>query len=177
MTDISQDAPGHNRLPPLPGEPDRDAIFAQRVRVLREAAQLTQRQVADKMTFAGYRMHQTTIAKIEAGERPVYVGEAVALAGVLGVGIGDLITEPREGDVITALAERSRWAARVNELATEAQTLQSKLADTQARLADAQQNLAIASARAQQLHDAGFSSAEAAARYRARRAERTRVTE
>ena len=79
VRDIPQDTPGSNRLPPLrPAE--SDAILARRLRALREAAQLTQRQLADRMAGAGYQMHQTTIAKIESGDRPVTIGEAVAAA-------------------------------------------------------------------------------------------------
>ena len=77
VTDNHQDASGTNKLPSWS---DPDGVLARRVRALRETSDLTQREIADKMTAAGYRMHQTTIAKIESGERPVYVGEAVALA-------------------------------------------------------------------------------------------------
>jgi transcriptional regulator with XRE-family HTH domain len=151
VTDIPQDPPGPGKqpglralakelgvvpvaraylglLPPLPDEADPDAVFARRVRQLRESAGLTQRQVADQMTGAGYRMHQTTIAKIEADDpRPVYVGEAVTLARILGVSLSDLLSEPTEVD------ERQLADARiaVAALAHQQQMLQARLAEAQ----------------------------------------------
>ena len=60
---------------------------------------------------AGYKMHQSTVAKIESGERPVSIGEAVQLAEVLGVDLGELTTE-RPGDHRTGQsAPRTRRGA------------------------------------------------------------------
>ena len=68
-------------------EPQRNpgTAFGRRLRGLREDAGLTQRQLADVMRGAGYKIHQTTVAKIEAGERTVSVDEAAQLADVLGI--------------------------------------------------------------------------------------------
>lgn len=143
MEHIHQDAPGRNKLPPLPGEADPDAVLARRLRALREIAELTQRQLADQMTGAGYQMHQTTIAKIEAGQRPVIVGEAVALARIIGVGVADLLSEPVEGDgeLADALAElgsRERGVhemeARAARAAVDAQDAQTALDGARAQL-------------------------------------------
>ena len=67
-----------------------DEMFGQRLRALREVA-LTQRQLANEMTAAGHTMYQTTIAKIESGERPVSFGEAVSFAEVLGADLDGLV--------------------------------------------------------------------------------------
>ena len=49
-------------------ESQPDAMFGRNLRYLREEAGLTQRQLADLMRATGYKMHQTTVAKVEAGE-------------------------------------------------------------------------------------------------------------
>jgi len=74
-------------------EPQRNpgTAFGRRLRYLREEAGLTQRQLADVMRAAGYKMHQTTVAKIEAGERAVPVDEAAQFADVLGIDLTQLI--------------------------------------------------------------------------------------
>jgi transcriptional regulator with XRE-family HTH domain len=113
----SQDAPRHNIWPP---GTDPDEVLPIRLRAARESAGLTQRQLAASMTTAGYGMHQTTIAKIEAGERPVTVGESAALARVLGVDHAGLITNPgaswnRRAELPGALAERVRLTEQVGK--------------------------------------------------------------
>ena len=67
MPNTPQDTPGPNTEA---GVSAFDAAFGRHVRQIREANQLTQRQLAALMTAAGHSMYQTTIAKIEAGTRP-----------------------------------------------------------------------------------------------------------
>jgi transcriptional regulator with XRE-family HTH domain len=68
-----------------------DVVFAERLRAVRRTARITHRQLADRMTAAGRKMHPSTIAKIEACDRPVSIGEAVHLAAVLCVDLHDLL--------------------------------------------------------------------------------------
>lgn len=84
------------------GEPGR--ILAAQVRALREKLGMTQGGVAKEMTARGITMRQSTIAKIEANQRPVYVNEAVMLAAILGTDLADLVTDPRQRDMRDALA-------------------------------------------------------------------------
>jgi transcriptional regulator with XRE-family HTH domain len=72
-----------------------DAIFARRLREVRQVAGVTQQQLADRMTAVGHKMHRSAIAKIEVGDRPVSIGEAVQLAGQLGTTLMDLVTDAR----------------------------------------------------------------------------------
>jgi transcriptional regulator with XRE-family HTH domain len=135
VTDIPQGPAGYNRLPPLPGESDPDAVFAQCLRAARAAAGLTQRQIADLMTGAGYQMHQTTIAKIESGERPVILGEAVALARIVGADLADLIDGPAEGNQLAvALAELAGHQRNVEALEGRAARAAVDAQDAQAAL-------------------------------------------
>ena len=71
-------------------------------------AGITQQQLADRMAIAGHRMHRSAIAKIESGERPVTIGEAVEFAGILGIPLADLVTGPGLDD-----ARRDRIEAQV----------------------------------------------------------------
>ncbi len=54
---------------------------------------MTQQTLADLMAGTGNKFHRSTIAKIENGDRPVTIGEAVQLAGILGVNVLDLIRD------------------------------------------------------------------------------------
>jgi transcriptional regulator with XRE-family HTH domain len=67
-------------------------MFARRAREAREAARLSQRQVAELMTSSGFPWRQTTVSKVEAETRSVSVGELSALAGHLGQDIGDMLS-------------------------------------------------------------------------------------
>jgi transcriptional regulator with XRE-family HTH domain len=168
VRDIPQDPAGSNRLPALPGS--ADATFARRVRDLREIADLTQRRLAEQMTVMGYRMHQTTIAKIEAGERPVSIGEAVAFASVLGVEMPDLLAGPSDPDLADAIVARDMWARRRGEVELNIAALRRSLAVLEEEdLAEAAEEEEKAAARVVELHDAGFKDEAAKARYYAKR--------
>lgn len=102
-----------------------DMIFARRLRIVREASGLTKQQVADAMTAAGFaQVHRSTVGKIESGDRPVTIGEAVALAAALGASLAALATGPPP-DARTEAQARVRAmeyaAERKAELAREAQ--------------------------------------------------------
>lgn len=70
-----------------------DSIFARRLREVRQQAGVTQQQLAARMTEVGHKLHRSAVAKIELGERPVTIGEAVQLAGILGVPLVELVTD------------------------------------------------------------------------------------
>lgn len=56
--------------------------FGEVVRGWRLDRNWSQEEVADKLGYEGFEMHQTTVAKIERGARPLRVAEAAALAAV-----------------------------------------------------------------------------------------------
>lgn len=131
---MSQDLTG--TLPAVQGLPAdmADAVFAGRLRVIREAAGLTQQQLAGLMSRTGGRIHRSAIAKMESGDRTVSVGEAVQLAAILGTGVAELITDPgpdneegraRQARVEAQVRLRSaeHEAARRHDLMEEAQLL------------------------------------------------------
>lgn len=69
-----------------------DAGFGRRLREARKAAGMTQAQLAGAITATGQRMHPSAIAKIESGERPVSLFEAVHFAWHLSVTLDELVT-------------------------------------------------------------------------------------
>lgn len=65
-----------------------EADFVDRCRLAREAAGLSQRELARRLTDAGMLMHQSSIAKLEIrgeGRRPLRLAEAALLSEVLRV--------------------------------------------------------------------------------------------
>jgi transcriptional regulator with XRE-family HTH domain len=119
-----------------------EATFARRLRELRLTADTTQQQLADRMTAAGYKMGHSTISKIETGDRPVTIGEAIQFAAELGVDLPALTT-PRQPPALTA----AQLAVRA--LQHEATHRRSKIEDAQAlydltagKLTEAERHLA-----------------------------------
>jgi transcriptional regulator with XRE-family HTH domain len=145
VEDKSQDTTrrnsGDRELPALGEEIARR--FASRFRMMREMGKLTQQHVADRMTMGGHRMHRSAIAKIESGERPVLLAEAVMLAGVLGIDLIYFLAD--EDDESAAERERfmeARVAASVAEW--EVAMRQVALADARSRLEGAEKRQAEA---------------------------------
>jgi len=68
-----------------------EVAFRQNAISARQQMGLSQRQVAKRMEAHGHGWHQTTLSRIEKGERGVSLGEAADLADVFGVRLADLI--------------------------------------------------------------------------------------
>jgi transcriptional regulator with XRE-family HTH domain len=139
MADVSQDASAPNNA---------DKVFGRRARMFREAAGMSQRLVAEQMTAAGFGWHQSTCAKTEAGDRVASVGEATALALILGVQLPVLLTEPLGGDYELYRAQRDaaerderRLTAAEREAEERLTAIRSELADARARLEAARQEM------------------------------------
>lgn len=131
---------------------DHEAVFARRLRELRQAARLTQRDVALRMVMRGYNWHQTTCAKSEVGDRPAYIGEAMALAEILGVSITDLVTEPLtedERELAEAQAALAGVASVVSDKEFRASEAQAELDVARAWLERASERVATLSAAVQ----------------------------
>lgn len=56
--------------------------FGEAVRTWRTDRKWSQEDVAERLRYQGFEMHQTTVAKIERGARPLRVAEAAALAEI-----------------------------------------------------------------------------------------------
>ena len=64
---------------------ERRAAMASRIRAAREAARLSQGQVAREMVALHMKVHRPTISEIEAGRRRVSVDELAVFADLYGV--------------------------------------------------------------------------------------------
>ena len=70
-----------------------DELFAIQVRETRERLKMSQGKLARQMSARGFPYYQQTVRRIEDSQRKVSVGEAKALAEILGTTI-DRLTEP-----------------------------------------------------------------------------------
>lgn len=69
---------------PSPGDAAEQYV-PENLRALRERKGMSQAALAEAMRALGKRWHQTTVARIEAGQREVRFKEIVDLAAILGV--------------------------------------------------------------------------------------------
>lgn len=87
--------------------------FIRNMKRVREVQGLSQGQFAARMTkeFGWEGFHQTTISRIEKGERPVRLGEAAGIAEALGVEVWQMLL-PDDASKQLANLESSIHAAR-----------------------------------------------------------------
>lgn len=64
--------------------------FAERAKTARLRADLTQQQLSDRLSEAGVKLDTSAITRIEAGQREPRLGEALAIAQVLGFSLNNL---------------------------------------------------------------------------------------
>ncbi len=105
-----------------------DERFAANVREQRELKKLSQGELARRMAERGFPYYQQTVRRIEDGRRKVSVGEAAALAGILGTTV-ERLTWPGQAATAGALLDMyvdraftaKRRIARSTQLLLEAQ--------------------------------------------------------
>ncbi len=89
--------------------------FAANLRVMREAAGLSQVALAQEMESLGWPWHQQTVTRIESGRRLVRLGEAKSVADILETSL-DQLTEPtvamQRTELLAASVRRARTAWR-----------------------------------------------------------------
>lgn len=91
--------------------PSPEQRFAENLRAMREALGWNQSELARRLGEAGLDgFHQTTISRVEKGERPIRLGEATVVAQVLGVPVERLTGD---GADLAALAGIRTNLARV----------------------------------------------------------------
>jgi transcriptional regulator with XRE-family HTH domain len=125
-----------------------DQNIAAGVRAYREAASVSQEELAQRMSDRGFGFSQATVWKIEAGQRPVKASELVALADSLDVLLPmDLTSEP-------GIAGRR---ARMRQAALSAHDAYRAVKAAAAAYIEAQFEVAVA---AREAHDAGVTVTE-----------------
>lgn len=95
-----------------------ERVIGAKVRLLREERGWSQSDLARRLSDIGLEMHQTTVAKMEAGRRPLRVSEAVAVAQACGLPGNALFWLPVPGETPT-LAQAREDLARTEQAAEE----------------------------------------------------------
>lgn len=72
-----------------------EQFAGRRVATLRNERGWTQQELAERLAQLGHEMHQTTVAKLESGRRPIRLNELIALATLLEVPATSLM--PQDG--------------------------------------------------------------------------------
>ena len=86
-------------MTPLEAAARAEAIFADNLRALRDAAEMSQSQFARAMSARGFNWQQVTVYKVEKKHRQIQLGEAEAAARILNVPLQQMI----RGDTETAI--------------------------------------------------------------------------
>lgn len=126
--------------PQTPLDPER--VIGREMRRIRERLGLTQQEVAERMLKNGFRFHQTQIAKMERGERPIRVNEWIAITIALGMTPQDMLSSAISASVGESVEERLSLA----ELERERDALEVRLQDVEERVKVAEKQAAIAKA-------------------------------
>ena len=104
--------------------PDPEVQAGRALRRLRLSRSWSQEEVARRMSAYGYDFHQTTIAKIEAAQRPLRVRELADFAALYGVEVQALVYPPNDslleiaqelGEVQAMLAKARTEAERAHD--------------------------------------------------------------
>jgi transcriptional regulator with XRE-family HTH domain len=98
---------------------DLEARVAKNVRRLREGRGISQHQLGADLAIHGVGMHQTTVAKLEAGSKPLRLNEVLAIAAYFEVPIESLWEESMailgERSIAVVLAEISEIEAAIED--------------------------------------------------------------
>jgi transcriptional regulator with XRE-family HTH domain len=98
---------------------DTNQVFTAWLKSTRTAAGLSQQKVADALKAQGFTVFQQTVAKIERGERPVRLDEAVAFAGLFGATLDVALgLKPDDSQSFTSrdLARRTSLLQQISSL-------------------------------------------------------------
>jgi transcriptional regulator with XRE-family HTH domain len=127
---------------------DIDANIAANVRAYREAADMSQEELAQQMADRGFPFTQATVWKVERGQRPVRAGELIALGDIFGrILVTDLTDHP----------DATRHTIKLERASANTSATYSTLKAAAAAYLDAQVQLVYA---ARLAHDAGHGVSE-----------------
>jgi transcriptional regulator with XRE-family HTH domain len=115
---VSDNAPpAHSLIGPSDGSPEHDdARFARNMLARREERRISQADLVKMLRRIGWpKAHQTTISRIEQGERPVRLGEARLIAAALGVDLTHLLLTPDDSKLAVELADARQYLESVRQ--------------------------------------------------------------
>jgi transcriptional regulator with XRE-family HTH domain len=124
----------------------QERVFGQNLRQRREELGISQRDLAERMQKWGHNWHQGTVRRVEAGERPARVGELMTLAGILEVGLIDLLITERE-------AKADAVQQDIDALLSAIRTIRRRSKEAQVNVARASEMRAIAEAQEARARD------------------------
>jgi transcriptional regulator with XRE-family HTH domain len=104
-----------------------ERILGRKVRQLRLERGWTQEQLAERLSEVGWPMHQTTVAKLEGGARPIRIAEADALAVAFGLPIEAMWYLPIADEPWSLAAMKDRLKGIDDFIATLEEHLRSTL--------------------------------------------------
>lgn len=90
--------------------------FVESVTTIRKRLGMSQSDIAYRMTQLGHPWHQTTVAKVEAKDRGLRLGEAMSLSALFGVPLPESPQTERRAQLAHEIEELVR---RVKKLASE----------------------------------------------------------
>lgn len=93
-------------------------LAARNIKALREQLKLSKRELAELVSDYGVKMYPTTVSRIENGEQPVKLNEAIALSKVFVVPLEQLAENevvPNERDTVARDLHRSA-ERQINQL-------------------------------------------------------------
>ena len=102
-----------------------ERLFGSRVKAMRQARGLSQEDLAERLTAAGYPMTQTVVSKLESAVRPTSVGEVAAIAAEFDIPVTDLF----------ATSDGERLRLELAGLASTLDAIRDEKVRLQARLA------------------------------------------
>lgn len=91
---------------------------ATNIRDQRVQSQMSQEHLAMQVSLRGFELHQSTVAKIESGKRPLRIAELFAFADALGVPWTNLLEGGRDIDVFPSpgMIPLDAWEASLESL-------------------------------------------------------------
>lgn len=86
------------------------------IRACRRYAEMSRADLLKELESYGIYLHQSSLKRIEDGEQPVKVHEAVAFARIFDVGLEDFITTPLDEDEGKLATLLRKYRSEVSEL-------------------------------------------------------------
>lgn len=96
-----------------------EMVMIEKFRVLREERGWSQSELSDRLAEFGIDMHQTTIAKLEAGKRPLRVSEMFGLSHTFGMPPGAVFSMTIREENFGSLEALQQELARTEQMVAD----------------------------------------------------------
>lgn len=117
---------------------ERKTEFAKRLKEIRLLRSWSQGELAKRMRSTGLPWLQSTVSKVEMGERSVDITDLLGLAACFGIEPGDLLEDPVEGPAADRLLDIRR---RRRQLRSRIDLLSAAIVEEQDRAAELTQEM------------------------------------